>query len=169
MPANDASPPSANHADRLGADGAGLSRRRFLVSALAGSAAATLGRQLWAAPLPLRPRALGPRVVIVGAGFAGLTAALDLTDAGWDVLVLEARARVGGRVHTLYDPFSAGLHAEAGGESIDDNHDRIQALVARFGLETERRPPNKLLESVAYYRRQRSPITSFSPVATAPS
>jgi monoamine oxidase len=99
--------------------------------------------------------------VIVGAGLAGLTAALDLVDAGWDVIVVEARDRVGGRVHTLYDPFSGGLHAEAGGESIDDNHDRIQALVARFGLATERRPPNKLLEAVTYYRHQRSPITSF--------
>ena len=100
-------------------------------------------------------------MVVVGAGLAGLTAALDLVDAGWDVVVLEARDRVGGRVHTLYDPFSSGLHAEAGGESIDDNHDRIQALVARFGLQTERRPPDKLLQSVTYYRGVREPLTSF--------
>jgi monoamine oxidase len=134
-------------------DPAGLSRRRFLVAGLAGATAMALGR-------PGRTASI-PRVVIVGAGLAGLTAAIDLTDAGWDVVVLEARDRVGGRVHTLYDPFTPGLHAEAGGESIDDNHDRIQALVARFGLATERRPPNKLLESVTYYRRRRSPIVDF--------
>jgi monoamine oxidase len=101
--------------------GPGLSRRQFLASALAGTAMVAVGRQTWAAPVPLaslRPRTSGPRVVIVGAGLAGLTAALDLVDAGWDVVVLEARDRVGGRVHTLYDPFSGGLHAEAGGESI---------------------------------------------------
>ena len=122
------------------------------------------GRPGWTSPIPrILPRAAdgAPRVVIVGAGLAGLTAAIDLTDAGWDVRVLEARDRVGGRVHTLYDPFSSGLHAEAGGESIDDNHDRIQALVARFDLAMERRPPNKLLEAVTYYRRRRSPILEF--------
>ena len=105
----------------------------------------------------------------MGAGLAGLTAAIDLAEAGWDVVVVEARDRVGGRVHTLYTPFSAGLHAEAGGESIDDNHDRIQALVARFGLETERRPPDKLLESVTYYRRSGLRSRQFPAVATATS
>src|SRR6202011_6049983 len=84
------------------------------------------------------------RVIVVGAGLAGLTAALDLRDLGWDVVVLEARPRVGGRVHTLYGqqdgvPLGAGLHAEAGGESIDDNHNQLQAMLRRFGLATERR------------------------------
>ncbi len=109
------------------ADSILLTRRRFLASALVGTAAAVLHRPTWALPLRVTPRpdvGTPRRVVVVGAGLAGLTAALDLTDAGWDVVVLEARDRVGGRVHTLYDPFSPGLHAEAGGESIDDNHDR---------------------------------------------
>ena len=141
-----------------------LSRRSFLVAALTGATAVALGRPAWTATSGRAlPRASGsaPRVAVVGAGLAGLTAAIDLTEAGWDVVVVEARDRVGGRVHTLHAPFSAGLHAEAGGESIDDNHDRIQALVARFGLETERRPPGKLLESVTYYRRQRAPIAEL--------
>lgn len=141
-----------------------LSRRSFLVAALTGATAVALGRPAWTATFGRAlPRASdsAPRVAVVGAGLAGLTAAIDLTEAGWDVVVVEARDRVGGRVHTLHAPFSAGLHAEAGGESIDDNHDRIQALVARFGLETERRPPDKLLESVTYYRRQRAPIAEL--------
>jgi monoamine oxidase len=141
-----------------------LTRRAFLASALVGAATAALGGRTWAVPIRTSPRpdpGARKRVAIVGAGLAGLTAALDLSDAGWDVVVLEARKRVGGRVHTLYSPFSDGLHAEAGGESIDDNHDQIQALIARFGLHTERRPPNKLLESVVYRHRQREPITAF--------
>ena len=53
-------------------------------------------------------------VTIIGAGMAGLSAALDLHRAGWQVTVLEARDRVGGRVHTVRT-FSNGLIAEGGG------------------------------------------------------
>src|SRR5262249_44819711 len=83
---------------------AGISRRRFLVGALTGATAVALGQHLsTASPRRAIPRAASsaPRVVVVGAGLAGLTAAIDLTEAGWDVVVLEARDRVGGRVHTL--------------------------------------------------------------------
>jgi monoamine oxidase len=54
------------------------------------------------------------KVIIVGAGIAGLTSAFKLMQAGHDVTLLEARMRVGGRVHTLRGPFSEGLYAEAG-------------------------------------------------------
>jgi monoamine oxidase len=101
------------------------------------------------------------RVVVVGAGLAGLTTALDLEAAGWDVVVLEARDRVGGRVHTLYSPFTQGLHAESGGESIDDGHKAIQAMLARFGLHTEERPPTKPYDSTVYYRKTREPLAAF--------
>jgi monoamine oxidase len=98
---------------------------------------------------------------VVGAGLSGLTAALDLEAAGWDVVVLEARRRVGGRVHTLYQPFSSGLHAEAGGESIDDGHYAIQAMLKRFGLGTERRAPLKPYDSTVYYQGTREPLAAF--------
>lgn len=101
------------------------------------------------------------RVAIVGAGFAGMTAALDLRDAGWDVVVLEARDRVGGRVFTRADPFTDGLHAEAGGESIDDDHDRIQAMLKRFGLATERRLSAKIEKGDTHYRGARSRTSDF--------
>jgi monoamine oxidase len=96
-----------------------------------------------ARPDPGTPR----RVVVAGAGLAGLTSALGLRDAGWDVVVLEARGRVGGRVHTARGgidgvPLSPGLHAELGGESIDDNHVGLLGLLSRFRIATERRPGN---------------------------
>lgn len=75
-------------------------------------------------------------IVIIGAGFAGLTAAWELHRAGREVVVLEARSRVGGRVYTLRD-FSNGRLAEAGGEFINPEHHRIQALVKYFGLSLE--------------------------------
>ena len=58
----------------------------------------------------------GPRkrVVVVGAGLAGLVAAFELDRQGHEMVVPEARHRVGGRIHTLPD-FALGLYAEAGG------------------------------------------------------
>ena len=72
-------------------------------------------------------------VTIIGAGLAGLSAAYDLQRAGWNVTVLEARDRVGGRVHTLRG-FSDGLVAEAGGEFIDKQHVRMLAFAKEFNL-----------------------------------
>ncbi len=72
-------------------------------------------------------------VTIIGAGMAGLSAALDLHRAGWQVTVLEARNRVGGRVHTVRS-FSNGLTAEGGGEYIDEDHTRMISLAREFNL-----------------------------------
>ncbi len=72
-------------------------------------------------------------ITVIGAGLAGLSAAYDLHRAGWDVTVLEARDRVGGRVHSLRN-FSNGLVAEAGGEFIDESHTRMLAFAEQFNL-----------------------------------
>ena len=110
-----------------------------------------------------QPRAsdIARRVIVVGAGLAGLSTAVDLRAAGWDVLVLEARDRVGGRVHTLHEPLTRGMHAELGGESIDDTHLAIQELVAKYGLALERRPADKSATGVVEYRQKRRAIADF--------
>ena len=71
-------------------------------------------------------------VVVVGAGFAGLAAALDLHDAGLSVTVLEARERVGGRVLSV--ELENGEIAELGAEWIMPDDDVLQATIDRLGL-----------------------------------
>jgi monoamine oxidase len=73
-------------------------------------------------------------VVVVGAGFAGLSAARALTRAGLSVRVLEARDRVGGRVYTT--ALAGGSWADLGGQWIGPTQDEILALVAELGVAT---------------------------------
>src|SRR5580704_10169858 len=74
------------------------------------------------------------KVVIIGAGMAGLVAGYELMKAGHDVTLLEARGRVGGRVQTLREPFENGLHAEAGAMRIPSAHRLTMGYVEKFGL-----------------------------------
>ncbi|MGW1839478.1 flavin monoamine oxidase family protein [Streptomyces sp. NPDC002067] len=73
-------------------------------------------------------------VVVVGAGFAGLSAALELHGAGCDVLVLEARGRVGGRALTRFLP--DGTQLDLGGQWISTGQHRITELADRYGIAT---------------------------------
>jgi len=71
-------------------------------------------------------------VVVLGAGLAGLSAARDLRDAGADVLVLEARERVGGRVHSAR--LEDGRIVQLGGEVVGHAHAAYRQLAAELGL-----------------------------------
>jgi len=74
------------------------------------------------------------RVIVVGAGFAGLAAAVALHQAGAEVVVLEARDRLGGRVHSRQ--LANGAVIEMGAEFILPGYDVMRSMLARFGLET---------------------------------
>jgi monoamine oxidase len=65
-------------------------------------------------------------------------------------------------VHTLYSPFTDGLHVEAGGESIDNNHVQIQALARHYRLALAERPPDKLNEAALFRSGNRSVLQAVA-------
>ena len=140
-----------------------ISRRRFLRNSLAGGAGVALSAQLLiacgddgsaapqssdAATLPppdaapverdtgvgTEPIAESAQIVVVGAGLAGLTAARDLVMAGYDVRVVEARARVGGR--TVNQASGGGHIIEGGGQWVGPTQTAVLALSDELGIET---------------------------------
>jgi monoamine oxidase len=74
------------------------------------------------------------RVVIVGGGFAGLACAHEMLAAGYDVQIVEARNRIGGRVLSFGDMIPNRV-VEGGAELIGSNHPTWVAYAEKFGLE----------------------------------
>lgn len=105
------------------------SRRRMLKASLAAGAGLALGG--WSRA---RRPADAERVVVIGGGFAGLACADQLHAAGVDVIVLECRRSVGGRVLSITE-WIPGAVLEGGAELIGANHPHWLRLAARFNLE----------------------------------
>lgn len=80
-----------------------------------------------------------PDVIVIGAGMAGVTAARELVRAGFSVVVVEARERIGGRIWTLRD-FCDGP-VEGGAEFVHGRHAATQAEVREAGLHLRVSPP----------------------------
>jgi monoamine oxidase len=112
---------------RLGAP-VRVGRRAFL-RGLGATAAA-----LAAGGAPRTARGATPSVAIVGAGIAGLTAALVLRDRGLTPTVYEAATRIGGRMHSETAFWADAQTSEYCGELIDTDHLTIRTLARRFGL-----------------------------------
>ena len=93
----------------------------------------------------------GKKVVVLGAGIAGLVAAMELRDAGYAVTVLEARNRIGGRAWTIrgtdvieqierplqHANFSAGQYFNAGPARLPSTHRLVLSYAQRFGVPLE--------------------------------
>lgn len=89
------------------------------------------------APLLFRTPVLARPVrscIVVGAGLSGLAAAYALTRANWQVTVLEARERPGGRVLSHSFRENPNLTCELGAEWIGASHERMQGLCRGFGI-----------------------------------
>jgi monoamine oxidase len=110
-----------------------VTRRRFLRDTGA-VATAALAASAWGRMAPVARGATAGRVVVVGAGLAGLTCAYRLKQAGVTATVYEASTRLGGRCWTGRGDFSAGQIYEHGGELIDQGHTQIRQLAQELGL-----------------------------------
>lgn len=89
-----------------------------------------------------------PRVIIIGAGFAGLSAAYALHKKNIEFVILEGRNRICGRVFSHTIDRSENLVVEMGAELVDTSHTRIIALTAELGLTLE----NNQLDTHLIYR-----------------
>jgi monoamine oxidase len=78
-----------------------------------------------------------PKIVVVGAGLAGLSAAYALRNAGYVAEVHEASTRIGGRCWTLRGAFADGQIVERGGELIDQSHTALRQLAQGLGLKLD--------------------------------
>jgi monoamine oxidase len=120
-----------------------------------------LSRDLgWALPRRAEERhGSGKRIVILGAGLAGLAAGWELTRAGHVVTILEAQLHPGGRVHTIREGLSDGLYAEAGAGRIPNTHSVTLEWVKHFGLPLEPFFPKEGVEiALIKSKRVRMPV-----------
>ncbi|MEA3207533.1 MAG: monoamine oxidase [Chthoniobacter sp.] len=114
----------------------GINRRQFLADS-ARAALVLAG----AAPLlrlaPARAAGGGPRIVIIGAGLAGLTCAFRLKQAGYTATIFEAANQLGGRCQTKRGFFLENQIAERGGELIDTGHRALRLLAKELELKLD--------------------------------
>src|SRR5690606_22927450 len=110
-----------------------MNRRKFIAgSAIAGAGLLAKPRALAGIVPP--PKKRPSSVLVIGAGFSGLTAAWLLRQQGVKVTVLEARNRIGGRVYSFNPEHADGQVIELGAEWVGASHTSLIAMCETFGL-----------------------------------
>jgi monoamine oxidase len=107
-------------------------RRQLLAGSAGIAAAAAAGRFA-----PTARAADAPRIVVVGAGLAGLSCTFRLKQAGYTAQIHEASDRIGGRCWSDTSSFANGQIVEHGGELIDQGHTAIRQLAGQLGLKLD--------------------------------
>lgn len=126
-------------------------RRTFIRNAAFTTAVLTSGLSTFAKSKPVAKR----KVIIIGAGIAGLGAAYHLKKNGHEVTVLESRNRLGGRI--ISHKITNDLVIELGAEWVGASHQRIQALCSEFNLPLL----NNQFESNLIYKGKYQPAGSW--------
>jgi monoamine oxidase len=142
-------------------------RRRFVAGALTTGAVAALPGAAEAKNRKTKPKRHRTRradVCVVGAGFAGLTAARELVKAGKSVVVLEARSVVGGRVQN--HELGGGKVSERGGTFVGPTQDHVLDLAKELGV--EKFDTYDTGDNVYMADGQRSTYSDTGPTGTAP-
>lgn len=107
-------------------------RRRLIYGGL--GLASAIGAVTWHGGSDSVASSTIPKVLIVGAGIAGLVAGYRLSKAGVPVDIVEARNRIGGRISTLQNAVGTSIPVELGGEFIDTKHKSLLSLAQELGL-----------------------------------
>lgn len=134
----------------------GVTRRDFL---------GAIGAAGVLAALPAGAVGRGEAVLVLGAGLAGLRTAALLAEAGFDVTVIEARDRVGGRLFTLDD---VPGHPEGGGNTIGPNYGRVIGTARALGVPLHTPPRAERMGLVLGGERVRRADWAGSPLNTLP-
>lgn len=140
-----------------------FNRRDFIRQSLASAAAISLVGPEYLVAKPIPPANAVKKIIVIGAGLAGLSAAYELTQAGHEVTVLEARPRPGGRVFTMRGQFADGLYAEAGATNVFDNHEWTLKYIRQLGLNLDPEPASRGA-SIYYMHGKRIVIKPGVPV-----
>ncbi|OFX30705.1 MAG: hypothetical protein A2Z07_12540 [Armatimonadetes bacterium RBG_16_67_12] len=159
--------------DLIGLHQERLTRRRFLqtsaaVAAAAGARAVTGRFDTRVFGAEARP---APKVAVIGAGIAGLTAAHYLRRAGIRATVYDAAGRTGGRILSIPNAMAPGLVTEFGGEFINTDHEDVLRLVKEFGLDLiDLKGPSEANLKEAYFfdgqhHTEAQVVQAFRPVA----
>jgi monoamine oxidase len=110
-----------------------LARRKMLSDTLAATAAILLSETHSFAGAGEQKASSSKRVLVIGAGLGGLAAGYELASVGYEVIVVEARTRLGGRVVSFRD-LVENKTVEGGGEFVGSNHPIWMAYAKRFGI-----------------------------------